>query len=174
MKKNKLIILLKVVIPVILFYLIINQLFFIGCIESGSMEPTIQKGALTISNKLAYKKYTPERGDIIIFKGENGESIVKRIIGLPGDKISFIDGYVYVNNKRLVEPYLSSEVKSYSSEKFNVPSGCYFVLGDNRQKSNDSRYMRNSYVDEKAIIGRAFYCFNGLNWGTELTKYKEK
>lgn len=138
------------------------------------MNPTLKTNSVIIANKLAYKEYDVQRGDIVVFFHENDE-YVKRIIGLPGEQISFIDGKVFVNGSLLDEPYIEEDMKTYSSEVFQVPENSYFVLGDNRDAgSNDSRYMTNTYVEKEVIIGRVFYVFNELGTGSQIPKYKEK
>ena len=97
-----------------------------------------------------------ERGSIVVFKSpdESGQDLVKRIIGIPGDTISIIDGKVFVNGDQIEEPYVESQGSSQTSD-LQVPNNHYFVLGDNRPWSNDSRHWVFSFVEESLIIGKA-------------------
>ena len=129
-----------------------------GTIPSESMEPTLMTGDWVLVNRVSYLFKDPQRGDIVTFyPEENEEILIKRIIGLPGDEISFAEGYVYVNDARLYEDYIDDSVKTCCEEEFNVPADCYFVLGDNRENSLDSRFMHNPYVARDDIKGK-FLC----------------
>lgn len=149
---------LSILVPVLFVFILYMTCFGIMRVESGSMEPTLKSGETILVNKLAYKTKAPKRGDIIIFY-ENGDAVTKRVIGMPGEKISFIDGRVFVDGKLLEESYLDETVMTYSSEEFEVPQEYYFVLGDNREDSYDSRYMKSTYLSKSSIVGRVIYKF---------------
>lgn len=127
-----------------------------GTAVSESMEPTIMTGDWGFSNGLAYVFKEPQRGDIIIFDSDElNEVMTKRIIGLPGETVSFYDGYVYINDGLIYEDYIGSDVETNSViSDFIVPEGCYFVLGDNRDDSYDSRFWDNPYITKDAIKGK--------------------
>lgn len=122
-----------------------------------SMEPNFHEGQRVVVNKAAYWGWVgePERGDVIIFKAPNGtnEDFIKRIIGLPGDTVEVRGGVVYVNEVKLDEPYIMSS-PNYAMEEKEVPEGKYFVLGDNRNQSNDSH--NGWYVGRSEIHGKAW------------------
>ena len=103
-------------------------------------------------------KNEPVRGDIIVFKGTEGDmvgkTLIKRIIGLPGDDIMFIDGYVYINGQICYEEYLNENIETNSNIDFEVPEGCYFVMGDNREHSHDSRFWSDPYIRKTDIKGK--------------------
>lgn len=151
---------IKTVIIVLIIITFILLQFVIGLhyIPSGSMEPTIMTGDVVISNRLYYKFYDVERGDIIFFNSEpDGKKMLltKRVIGLPGDTVSFVEGNVYVNGERLDESeYLPEGIITNCVATFQVPEDCYFVLGDNRESSNDSRFWAEPYVSIRAIKGK--------------------
>ena len=134
-------------------------------VPSGSMKDTINEGDRIVGLRLAYAFSSPKRGDIIIFKYPDNESTkyVKRVIGLPGDTVSFKDGDVYINGKKLNEPYLKTQHSTYASvESYTVPEGSYFMLGDNRENSKDSRFWNNTYVKKQKILAKVmFRYYNG-------------
>jgi signal peptidase I len=139
-------------------------------VPTGSMENTILPGDDLLGFRLSYLISEPERGDIVIFKFPDDESqkFIKRIIGLPGEKVVIEDGKIYINDSEvpLEETYLKEEwVVGTGPYEFNVPEGCYFVMGDNRNDSNDARFWDNTYVTAEEIIGKAefiYYPFNHI------------
>ena len=150
---------LKMIIFVVIFVLVMNNFIIVNAlIPSESMENTIMTGDRIFGNRLSYLASEPERGDIIIFRFPDDERqlYIKRVIGLPGDEINIVEGKVYINNSDtpLDEPYLAEEmIGDYGP--FEVPEDSYFVLGDNRNKSKDSRIWSNKYVRKGQIEGKA-------------------
>ena len=127
------------------------------------MENTILTGDRLIGFRLAYLFHEPERGDIVIFKYPDDESqnFVKRVIGIPGDVINIRNGYVYVNGEMLEENYIREPMNSDGEDlTYVVPSGSYFMLGDNRNISQDSRYWKNTYVSRKNILAKAWFRYS--------------
>lgn len=137
-------------------YIFFNYIVTLAIIPTGSMAPTIFPGDFTVNNALAYVVSEPQRGDVVIFEGEN-KLLIKRIVGMPNDIVSFIDGKVVINGEVLEEEYLTSSIKTYSSKTFVVPEGHYFVLGDNRMNSLDSRYMEQPYIERSRIIAKLMF-----------------
>lgn len=131
-----------------------------GNVPTGSMEETVMTGSRIIINKLAYVAEEPERGDIVAFywPDDPKQIFLKRIMGVPGDTIYGIDGLVYVNGMPLTEDYSSIKLER-DFERFVVPEGCYFMMGDNRNDSWDSRYWRNTFVKKDAILGKVNIVF---------------
>lgn len=129
-------------------------------VTSGSMENTIMTKDRVLGLRFSYWFSQPQRGDIVIFKYPDDESqnYIKRIIGLPGDTVEIQNGSVYINGELLDEPYLREEPKG-SFGPYEVPEGHYFVLGDNRNNSRDSRYWTNKYVSEDQILGKAYWIY---------------
>ena len=156
-------------VVVVLVFRVILQLSWV---PSGSMETTIPKKTLLISWHLPYmvSDPTPERGDIVTFwSDELNKLLVKRVIGLPGDTVSFSGGYVYINGQRLEEDYLDQQGGTISPNQtsFTVPEGCLFFLGDNRSGSNDARYWEESYIpvgNVKARVLLAISLTGGSSW----------
>ena len=122
-----------------------------------SMEPNFHEGQRVVVNKAAYFFGDPERGDVIIFAPpatlSSDEDFIKRVIGLPGDTVEVKNHAVYVNGVKLVEPYVS-DAPAYTMAQKEVPKDKYFVLGDNRNFSNDSH--TGWYVDRDDIRGKAW------------------
>ena len=120
-----------------------------------SMEPSFHSGQRVLVSKITYRFHQPERGDVIIFKPDNGieEDLIKRIIAKPGDTVEVRDGAVYINGIMLDEPYIKS-APTYRFKEMEIPSGNYFVLGDNRNRSNDSH--NGWVVPRQNIIGKAW------------------
>lgn len=146
------------IIPAVIAYIlavIINKtLFFTAKIPTGSMYPTIKEGDVTLVTKV-YSAKSLERGDIVVFKShELNMILVKRLVGLPGEKIKIDEkGNVFINNQKYSEPYVKQF--GYKSGEFTVPEGCYFFLGDNRRDSLDARYWEQPYISYKDIMGEA-------------------
>lgn len=131
-------------------------------VKQTSMQDTLNPNDYIIMYRRAYSgDKEPKRGDIVIFKSElqdeNGKNklLIKRVIGLPGDKITVNDGKVYINDKEYDESYLKDGYTTGSVNNFKVPKGEYFVMGDNRVVSIDSRYSEVGCVKKDAIKGRA-------------------
>lgn len=123
-------------------------------VPSGSMRNTIVEGDRLLGIKIAYLFSEPERGDIVMFPYPDNEEelYVKRIIGMPGETVEIVDGQVYIDDSEepLEEPYLPEKmIGSYGP--YEVPEGCYFMLGDNRNISKDSREWDNKFVEEDKI-----------------------
>ncbi|GMA51558.1 signal peptidase I [Alicyclobacillus contaminans] len=128
-------------------------------VPTSSMYPTIPDPCYIFVNHLETEFAKPYRGEVVLFRfpDDPSEIYVKRIIGLPGDTITFKDGKVYVNGKLLNEPYITQPTVSGPQSSYHVPAGHYFMLGDNRNDSSDSRYWIHKYVPASSIIGRADY-----------------
>lgn len=136
-------------------------------IPSESMTPTLQVGDRIIVEKLSYRLRSPQRGDIVVFsatpelRSQNlKDDLVKRIIGLPGDTIVIQAGKVFLNGKRIAEPYLQ-EPPNYSYGSATVPQNQYFVLGDNRSHSYDSHLW--GFLPKQNLIGHATVRFYPLS-----------
>ena len=140
-------------------------------IPSESMEPTLEKGDRVLVNKLSYDVHVVNRGVVVVFElnpeevGNDGiRDLIKRVIGLPGDTIETRDGAVYIDDRRLDEPYLAEGTvtgdpavgSNPSIPRQVVPEGHVFVLGDNRDNSADSRYPYRGPIPIGDIVGRAF------------------
>ncbi|MDO5135164.1 MAG: signal peptidase I [Eubacteriales bacterium] len=163
---------LKTILMVLVIVLVINNVVLINAkIPSESMEKTIMTGDRIFGLRLAYglnldlfgleyskKLREPERFDIIIFQYPDDESqlFIKRLIGLPGETVEIVDGKVYIDGSQtpLEDSFIPEKMRG-SYGPFQVPENCYFMLGDNRNNSKDSRFWNNSYVRFDQIVGKA-------------------
>ncbi|OLP18751.1 signal peptidase I [Leptolyngbya sp. 'hensonii'] len=132
-------------------------------IPSGSMEPTLQVDDRLIVDKITYRLHKPERGDIVVFAPTDKlreqkfkDAFIKRVIGLPNEKVEVKGGRVYINDRPLREQYIF-ETPNYQWGPQIVPPDSYLVLGDNRNNSYDSHYW--GFVPRDHIIGRAIVRF---------------
>ncbi len=161
-----------VVVGALLVALLIKTFLFQAFyIPSGSMEPTLEAGDRLVVNKVSYRLHDVSRGDVIVFEipaadvGSDGiKDLIKRVVGLPGDTIETRSGAVYINDRKLEEPYLAegtltgdpTQGSNPSIPRQVVPEGHVFVLGDNRDNSADSRYPFRGPIPLEDIVGRAF------------------
>jgi len=126
-------------------------------VEQHSMETTLQPGNRMLENRLLYRFSDPQRGDIVIINGPEYEKrLIKRVIGLPGDVLDIRNGTVYVNGEPLEEPYVNGGTKAGTIQlPLTIPENSYFVMGDNRGGSLDSRdlgVIRSSSIEGKAVF----------------------
>ena len=139
----------------------INSFIIVNAtVPTGSMENTIMPNDRIIALRLSYLFGEPDRGDIAVFKYPDDESVlyVKRVIGLPGDTVNIIDGKVYINdNTEPLEDIYIKETAYGTYGPYNVPEGHYFMMGDNRNESLDSRYWINTYVEEDKMLGKVYF-----------------
>ena len=148
-----------VVIILAAVFLVFRFVLQVAWVPSGSMETTIPTKCALIGWRLPFvvSDPVPERGDIVTFwSDELGKVLVKRTIGLPGDEVSFRDGYVYINGEKLEEDYLPAQGITACEMTYTVPEGCVFFLGDNRTGSLDARFWFNPYVSVEEIQARPF------------------
>jgi signal peptidase I len=131
---------------------------------SMSMEPTLRKGDHIFADKKAYNNSKPQRGDVIVFEfpEDKKKDFVKRIIGLPGDTIEIKYHNVILNGEELKEKYIQYVDNNFDPirdvrQQIKIPNGKYYVLGDNRDKSYDSRFW--GFVDDNAIKGRLMFVY---------------
>ncbi|MBQ0000975.1 MAG: signal peptidase I [Clostridiales bacterium] len=167
----------KMLISVALLVLVVNGVILINAkIPSGSMESTIMTGDRIFGLRLAYglnmelgdfkisKKWAdPERFDIIIFKypDDNSQLFIKRLIGLPGETIEVRDGKVYINDSETpLDDSFTNEIPKGDYFDFGpvtIPEDSYFMMGDNRNHSNDSRFWNDPFVSFDEIVGKALF-----------------
>ena len=140
----------------IIVFILTNFVLINANVPTSSMNDTIPTGARLFASRLHTALGEIKRGDVIIFKypDNNNTIYVKRTIGLPGDTIEGKDGEVYVNGEKLEEPYIKAKINS-NFGPYTVPENSYFMLGDNRNNSRDSRYWNDTFVTRDEIMGKA-------------------
>lgn len=159
--KKEIISWVKIFIVALLIAAFLDNFIIINAnVPSGSMEKTIMTGDRMIGNRLAYINSSPKRGDVIIFKFPDDEkqNFVKRVIGMPGEKVVVKEAKIYINDSEtpLEEDYLPEEWYIMNDGlEYQVPEDSYLVFGDNRNVSSDARYWTNKYVKKDAIIAKA-------------------
>ena len=153
----------KTIISGVVFALLITTVIQPTIVSGKSMYPNLDDRDYLIVNKLAYKKNLPERGDIVVFDSNiinevNGEpkKLIKRVIGLPGDRVEIVNGFVYINDEKLEEAYLDG-VFTDGEVDMVVPDNSIYVLGDNRPNSGDSRLEEIGAVSMDTVMGEAIF-----------------
>ncbi len=151
----KTILLAAVLAALVNTFLIVN-----AKVPTGSMENTIMTGDRFIALRTAYWTEDPARGDVVVFRYPDSPDTlyVKRIIGEGGDRVRIEDGTVYVNGTALEEDYIAEQTIG-NFGPYDVPEGCYFMMGDNRNHSLDSRFWENRYVERDEILGKVVLCY---------------
>lgn len=156
---------LKIIITAAVIAFCLNTFIIANSVvPSCSMETTIMTGDRVIGSRLAYKfGEKPKRGDIVIFdhwtgQGNKETRLLKRIIGLPGETVDIRENRLYIDGaaQPLEETYLPEEMES-ADYHFEIPEGCYLMLGDNRNYSADARYWPDPYVPEEKILARVLF-----------------
>ena len=146
---------LAILVLAIAIFFLIQAAVQSSIVVFSSMEPNLHEGQRLLISKVVYKFHEPERGDIIVFPNPNNpdEDYIKRIIGLPGETIEIKGGMVYINGLKLDEPYIK-DPPSHPFPEQEIPEDNYFVLGDNRNNSTDSR--TGWTVPLESIVGKAW------------------
>ncbi len=128
----------------------------------NSMSPVLNNADMVLVNRIVYNASSPKRGDIIVFKpkgNENAHYYTKRIVGLPGETVQIIENKIFINGEKLKEDYETTEIDSagIAAEKLKLGGDEYFVLGDNRKNSEDSRNADIGKVKRSYIYGKAWF-----------------
>jgi signal peptidase I len=149
----------ETVVLAVAIWLAINFLTARYVVDGPSMENDLHTGQRLIVSRIAYKFSSPRRGDVVVFRSTQNpeENIIKRVIGLPGETLVIDDGKVYVDGLLLDEAYVSSSTFLPYKGKWTIPEGYYFVMGDNRAHSSDSR--RQGLIPAENIIGKAWISY---------------
>ena len=157
---------IRAVFEIILYFALVACITFLiihfvgqrTVVNGVSMQPTLSDGDNLIVDKLSYRFHDPDRFDIIVFPQEDGRYFIKRIIGLPGETVQILSGMVYIDGMRLDEHYGNEimENPGIAEEPLTLGEDEYFVLGDNRNNSSDSRASDVGLIHRKDLIGRAW------------------
>lgn len=148
---------LETILLTVILFLVLNATTGRFQVRGSSMEPTMHDGQYLVISKLTYWIHPPERGDIIVFHPPHdpAEDYIKRIVGLPGERVEIRDGVVWVDGTVLEESYIASHA-SYSNA-WSLGDEEYFVLGDNRSNSDDSHNW--GMLPQENIVGKAWLCY---------------
>ncbi len=154
--------LLEMAFTIIAIYTLVNLLSMRYIVHGRSMDPTFGEGQFLIVSRAHYWFEEPERGDVVVFHAPSklDEDYIKRVIGVPGDHIESRDQQLYLNGALLDEPYLAEACSLFSCRDevwAEVPPGSYFVLGDNRNSSVDSRRVSVGFVDKELLVGKVLF-----------------
>ena len=131
-------------------------------VVGDSMNPILNNGDIALVNRIVYDATAPKRGDIIVFKpkgNENSHYYIKRIIGLPGEKVQILEGEIYIDGEKLEEDYGVSEITDpgIAAEEIELEGNEFFVLGDDRENSEDSRMADVGNVKRSYTYGKAWF-----------------
>lgn len=155
---------LETLILSVLLFMAINTISARIRVDGSSMVPTLKNGEFVMVNRLAYKLGDPGHGDVVVFQYPHDpeQEFIKRIIGLSGDTVRISGGDVYINGTEISEPYIAAAPRTEG--EWLVPDGHVFVLGDNRNNSQDSRNF--GYVAMGDVVGKALFIYWPPNdWG---------
>ena len=166
--------LLLIVLTITASYFITTNVFVKTAVAGVSMEPTLMEGQVVIVNKIEYYLQSPKRNDVIVYKQSNREHSyyeIKRVIGLPGEKVKIKNGIIYINDEALKEKVKTETIENagLAEEGIKLDDNEYFVLGDNRNDSEDSRFasvgnvLRNEILGKAVAIEKPFTLVDSLN-----------
>ncbi|MCL2462143.1 MAG: signal peptidase I [Defluviitaleaceae bacterium] len=157
----------KTILFAVIVAVFIGQVVIVNAeVPSGSMEDTIMTDSRVVAFRLDYLFNAPQRYDIVVFRWPDDRSqlFIKRVIGLPGETVSIRDGEVYItgadgveNPAPLDDSFILAPMYDEAPMTFHVPEGCYFMLGDNRNISDDSRRWNEPFVPKSDILGKAVF-----------------
>ncbi|MCC8027430.1 MAG: signal peptidase I [Clostridium sp.] len=168
--KKEIISWIQIIVAAVVIALVLNNFVIANSrVPTGSMENTIMSKSRVIGSRLSYINSDPQRGDVVIFHFPDDPTgkiyYVKRVIGLPGETVDIVDGKVYINGSDtpLDEPYILEPMEEPIMDEpyghYTVPEGCYFMMGDNRNNSQDARFWKNKYVAKDRIIAKVLFSY---------------
>lgn len=161
-KNISLVLLKNIILPVfvglLLAFILRHTVMFVAYIPSSSMEPTLNIGDKLLTNRVAYMFSDVKRFDIVVFKQKESDMVmVKRVVGLPNERIKCVNNVVYINDEPLEQDFLEDDVWTSDFDEYEIPDNSYFMLGDNREVSQDSRYWADPFVEKSEIWGTPFF-----------------
>ncbi|MBR2214938.1 MAG: signal peptidase I [Selenomonadaceae bacterium] len=151
---------ISIVVAVVLAFFIRQFIVELYIVDGPSMRPTLQSQERLVVNKFIYRFRPPEKGEVLVFRYPRDPSrdFIKRVIATPGDTIEIHSGHVFVNDQLMTEPYILDTTRS-EYPKATVPEGTIFVMGDNRNNSEDSRFADVGFVPYDLVKGKAMLVF---------------
>ncbi|GER88299.1 signal peptidase I [Dictyobacter vulcani] len=173
MKRSQLIReIIEIIALALVIFLVVRFVVQSYRVDGPSMQPGLVTNEFVMVNKLAYVFQEPERGDVVVFHWPKDvrQDFIKRVIGLPGDTVTIDREHVTVNGKLLTEPYISAPFNQ-EGQSWQVPAGQYFVMGDNRPVSDDSRSW--GFVPKDYMVGKAALVFWPLNTIHTINTYPD-
>ncbi len=171
---------LETVAVIVLAFFLVRVAIERTVMPGTSMEPTLTADTSIIVNRLSYLRKGPERFDVIVFEQEGEEHRyyhVKRVIGLPGETVQIVNGSVYINGeilKEAVHDLPEIHLSGLAAEAFTLDEDEYFVLGDNRNKSEDSRFANIGNVTREQIVGKAWFTLDPFNIISQMNLEKNQ
>ena len=152
----------EILLVMVLAVMLVSFVGFRITVVGASMSPTLESGDEILVNRFTYKIFSPNRNDLIVFLPNGNEKshyYIKRVIAGPGDKVQIKDGVVYVNGEQFAEKASVSNIENalLAEDEIIVGEDEYFVLGDNRNNSEDSRYASIGNVKKEYIVGKAWF-----------------
>ena len=158
----------EIIVTLVFAVLVAISAFQTVTLQESAMEPTYSVGEKFFVNRALYKISSPKRGDVIVFKTSASDSAalhIRRVIGLPGETIQVKDGKIYINGKAYEEngAYQDMADGGLANSAITLESGEYFVLGDNRNNSEDSRFSDIGNINKKYIVGKIWFTVSPKN-----------
>ena len=152
----------KIVVVVLVGFLVTIALGKTTIMQDGSMEPTLSAGDFALTNRFTYQVGEPSRGEIVAFKlsdDEMASTHIKRVIGLPGETIQIVEGKILIDGEVYKETMVFPTIENpgIAEDVVKLGSNEYFVLGDNRNSSEDSRFLDVGVIEKKEIIGKIWF-----------------
>lgn len=165
--KNIALLAVKIVLALFLAFVVVFSVGMKVTVSGNSMEPAVSDGDSILVNRLIYALSDPKAGDVVVFLPNGNEKshyYVKRVVAVPGDTVRIIDGVLYVNGEMYDEEDTEAIVSAgLAEEEITVGEDEYFVLGDNRNSSEDSRYANIGNVNKGYISGKAWFYFRSFS-----------
>ena len=171
---------LETALAILLAFLLVRVALERTTVSGDSMAPTLPADTSIMVNRLSYFRSGPDRFDVIVFAHEGEEHSyyhVKRVIGLPGEKVQIVNGVVYINDEPLneiVNDLPKMHLSGLATEPITLDTDEYFVLGDNRNKSEDSRFANIGNVTKEQIIGKAWLTLDPFNIISQMNLEKNQ